>query len=499
MNIRQHMRHPAEGPTAAKPRQQRFTYSHQHFTYSVLLAALLVFGAVADSLAQVSFPAATDFELTSDTPNDIALADFNGDGDLDVAISLSGAAGGDAGISVVMTDGLGGFDQDQPFSPGFGAYGLAAGDLNSDTFQDLAVAGIFGSGSTPQVRIFLGNGAGVLTAATPSNILSASGFPVAIVTGNFNGDANLDLAVANSQGGILVYLGDGTIGTGTGFGAAQTIASSSHNPRDLIATDFDGDGDIDLATPSAVYLGAGNGTFSLSDSLGGGKSLAAGDLNNDGDLDVTVVLASSGSDVLDTWIGAGDGTFTFGARTTLQTTAQVSVKIAVADMDADGFADVVASDRPNNALKVIPGLGNGSFGTAQSFSTGTNPAPVIIGDWNSDGWLDMAGAYANLDAPGLSVFFQTPPGPSAGTLQFNAATYSAAENSASTTITVTRTGGSAGIATANYATSNGTATVTEDYSAANGTVTFADGSMTSQTFTVSLLDDTVYEGDEQYR
>ena len=581
------------------------------------LGTLLFLGAVGDVLAAVDFPTATDFELTSDTPKDISLADFNGDGDLDIAVALSGAAGGDAGISVVVTDGLGGFDQDQPFSPGFGAHALAAGDLNGDTFMDLAVAGIFGSGSTAQVRLFLGNGAGVFTAATPSNILSAAGFPSAIVVGNFNGDTNPDIAVADSIGGVLVYLGNGTIGTGSGFDAAQTITGSSQSPLDLILDDFNSDGNIDLATPSAVFLGAGNGTFSVAASLGGGRSLASGDVNGDGALDITVNRKLSGSEVLETWFGAGDGTFSFGVRTTLLGTAHINVRLAVADMDADGTVDVVASDPAGNTVKVLPGQGDGSFGAAQSFATPAFSGPVAIGDWNRDGLPDMASGYGTVDAAGLSVFFQTQPGPASaapgafrlgnssyavtegigqalisvvrtgssagatavnfttaddtatagqdytttsgtlnfadgqvvasfpvtilddtdyegpgtesltvslntptagatlgtpssasivisendpvpatGSLQFSATTYDGLENSASVTVTVTRTGGSVGVATANYATANGTATATEDYTATSGMVTFADGSTTSQTFTVPLVDDSVYEGDE---
>lgn len=610
MIIQQHKHHSPERLTDG-------VLGHKHSTYSLSLIAVLFLGFASDLLAAVDFPAPTTFELTSDTPKDIALADFNGDGDLDIAIALNGAAGGDAGISVVMTDGLGGFDQDQPFSPGFGAYALAAGDLNSDSFMDLAVAGIFGQGSTPQVRIFLGNGAGSFTAATPSNILSAAGFPVAIVVGNFNGDANPDLAVADSSGGVLVYLGDGTIGTGSGFAAAQLITGSSQNPRDLILDDFDADGNIDLATPSAVFLGAGDGTFSSSASLGGGKSLAVGDVNGDGVADITVVLNVSGADVLDTWFGAGDGSFSFGARTTLLATAHPHVKLAVADMDADGLVDVVASDTAGNTVKVLPGQGDGSFGTAQSFATPAFSGPVAIGDWNSDGLPDMTVGYGTIDAASLAIFFQDQPGPTStapgafrlgnssyavtegigqalisvvrtgssvgaaavsyatadatatagqdytatsgtlnftdgqvvagfpvtilddtdyegpgtesltvtlsgptagatlgtpssasivisendpvpatGSLQFSAVTYSGAENDASVTITVTRTGGSVGVATANYATANGTATATQDYTATSGMVTFADGSMTSQTFTIPFLDDTVYEGNE---
>jgi len=83
-----------------------------------------------------------------------------------------------------------------------------------------------------------------------------------------------------------------------------------------------------------------------------------------------------------------------------------------------------------------------------------------------------------------------------GTLQFSPATYSVAENVATATITVSRTGGSSGAASINYATSNGTATAGSDYTAANGTLSWANGDAASKTFNIPITDDAVYEGNE---
>ena len=85
--------------------------------------------------------------------------------------------------------------------------------------------------------------------------------------------------------------------------------------------------------------------------------------------------------------------------------------------------------------------------------------------------------------------------PAAGSLQFSAGTYTVAENGTSRVITVTRSGGSFGTVTVDYATSDGTAESGNDYQAASGTLTFNNG-VTSQTFSVTILDDSEYEGDE---
>jgi VCBS repeat-containing protein len=85
----------------------------------------------------------------------------------------------------------------------------------------------------------------------------------------------------------------------------------------------------------------------------------------------------------------------------------------------------------------------------------------------------------------------------AGSLQFSAATYSFNEAAGTATIQLTRTGGSSGAVTVSYATSNGTATAGQDYTASNGTLTFASGE-TSKSFTVALIDDIIFEGNETF-
>ena len=87
------------------------------------------------------------------------------------------------------------------------------------------------------------------------------------------------------------------------------------------------------------------------------------------------------------------------------------------------------------------------------------------------------------------------PAPPTGSLQFAVASDSVAENGASIVVNVTRTGGSFGAVSVDYASADGTATAATDYTPASGTLDFADGE-TSQSFSVSILDDTTYEGDE---
>ena len=96
--------------------------------------------------------------------------------------------------------------------------------------------------------------------------------------------------------------------------------------------------------------------------------------------------------------------------------------------------------------------------------------------------------------PKLSVGYTVAPHDVPGSLQFSDS-LTANENQGTATITVTRTGGSVGSVSVNYATSNGTATAGNDYTAASGTLSFADGEM-SKTFTIPIIEDTLVENDE---
>src|SRR5439155_869926 len=83
---------------------------------------------------------------------------------------------------------------------------------------------------------------------------------------------------------------------------------------------------------------------------------------------------------------------------------------------------------------------------------------------------------------------------SAGSLQFSASNYEVKENAGTATITVTRTGGSSGPVTVNYATSDGTGVAGTNYTATQGSLSWADGDTAPKTFTVPVLDDGVVNG-----
>ena len=164
-------------------------------------------------------------------------------------------------------------------------------------------------------------------------------------------------------------------------------------------------------------------------------------------------------------------------RMTLSGTSGLSFNIGDGTDDATmAFTGSIAN--------VNAALNGASFAPTAGF-TGSASLQITT---NDQGFTGSGGAKSDSDTVNITVN-------AAGTLAFSAAAYSVAEDGGSATITVTRTGGSAGTAQVNYSTGDGSATAGSDYTATSGTLTFGNG-VTLQTFTVPITNDTVPEGSE---
>jgi hypothetical protein len=243
---------------------------------------------------------------TTQQSYNVTLADFNGDGKLDIVTS-----NGDGSLSVLLNKGKGVYGAANVIVGASGSEGAAivVGDFNHDGKLDLALTNY---GATA-INILLGNGDGTFQApiSTPSPIN-----PNALVAGDFNGDGKLDLALTswNDTGSLVIFTGngDGTFNVGAtyAFNTWDQCQFGGTNPYWISAADLNQDGKLDLAIAvessscsteysgqnswgaALVYTGNGNGTFNLDDGpwVGGvdNSGIALGDFNGDGMIDMAV-------------------------------------------------------------------------------------------------------------------------------------------------------------------------------------------------------------------
>jgi hypothetical protein len=196
-----------------------------------------------------SFP--LSFEALGGLPEEIALADFNGDGNLDVVTANPTPGFSASSISVLLGNGDGTFRETSDANVGVAdVNSVAVGDFNNDHIPDLVVNGFFGVPVTGGIKVvngvsvLLGNGDGTFQAPQLLVLGTQLGAQVAsVAVGDFNRDGNLDIVTGSFGGTVSVLLGNGN---GT-FQAPLNFSTGVGNPAALAVADFNHDGFPDLA------------------------------------------------------------------------------------------------------------------------------------------------------------------------------------------------------------------------------------------------------------
>jgi hypothetical protein len=381
--------------------------------------------------------------LSNASTASVAAADMNRDHKPDLVVTIDCDTNcGSKTISVLLGNGDGTFQTAVSYdSGGFSSSSVAIADLNADGKPDVSVTlgcGTSTSCTAGSVSVLLGNGDGTVKAAVAYPLVSGDVGTSGVVVADVNADGKPDLLVANSCaespvcnpsgnfGGVDVLLGNGD----GSFQAAVGYRSVNSDTNSVAVGDVNGDGNPDLALSNYcaigsycfldgsadVFLAKGNGTFqNATGYMPGGygtTSVALGDFDGDGKLDLTASNTCVGVDATCTYNGgttaavsvlSGNGDGTFQAAVNYDSLGFLADTVVSADVNGDGRLDLIAVTEcgtdptcaSNGSVAVL-------LNTSTSFGLVPNPAELTVSAGQSGSTTITVYANGNLDPQTLS-------------------------------------------------------------------------------------------------
>lgn len=317
---------------------------------------------------------------TGFSPQGVAVGDLNGDTFNDVAISDAASKN----VAILINNGDGTFAEKVTYPTDSQPYSIAMADLTGDGFPDLVTPN---SGDNNTISVLLNDGDGIFGLKQDYPVGTD---PQGVAIGLLNGDGLQDIVVANpNSDNISVLLGGlfGSFAPATNYtvGDGPTSVSignlNTGTVSDLVVT-------LGNTNDVAVLLDDGFGGYDAPVFYSGGgspnDSLLA-DLNGDGVLDLAT--SNSGTSNISVHPGTDDGTF--GPQTSFVTPSAPN-SIAEGDLDADGTPDLVTANISTDNVSVFRGVGNNTFGPRTEYPAGDGAFSAAIGKLDNDQNLDLA-------------------------------------------------------------------------------------------------------------
>jgi hypothetical protein len=246
---------------------------------------------------------------------------------------------------------------------------VAVGDFTGNGITDLVVAN-FASAS---VSVLLGKGDGTFL---PAKSYEVDGYPAAVAVGDFNHDGKFDIVTANTPvtgpqpGSVSVLLGngDGTFQPARNYDLPD-LATGSQTPLSVAVGDFNKDGKLDLVVTADTYIPGTPGYWTY------------GPYGSE----YFPPVAAERNGYVNVLIGNGAGWFSADHSYALR--GDLPTSVAVGDFRGNGNLDLAVTDGPG--VGVLLGNGDGTLGAETRFATGSSPHSVAVGDFDGDNTPDL--------------------------------------------------------------------------------------------------------------
>jgi hypothetical protein len=412
-----------------------------------------------------------------------------------VILTTANSAGN--GISVLLGNGDGTFQPSIAIGTGLSPVSIAVGDLNGDGQLDLAISNF----NSDNISVLLGNGDGTFQAQT---VYPVGSRPTSINIGDFNGDGNLDLVTTNWASSNLSVL----LGNGDGTFQASTFYATDSYPDQVSVADLDGDGKDDLVTihsyPNdtqanevSVIIGNGDGTFRTPATYATGSfpgALSVADFDGDGNLDIATADATTGEGI-SILLGMGGGAFQTAIEYAANSGPDGPASLTIGDFNGDGKPDLASASGTSVRILLGEQIATYDFnGISLPFTGSQNLRAVYSGDGSRSGGQSNIISLMGLVASTITLTSSQPSLVIGQTDLLTAKVPSGASGSVSFTaggallgnVAIDSTG-TASLSTQFAGLSVGTFVITATYS---GDSSFA-GSSTSMTQTLSLANSAV--------